>query len=296
MVEHIPMNLDSTALVVEGGGLRGVYAAGVLRYFMQRRLFIPYVIGVSSGACNCANYISRQPERNRIVNIDYVRDRRYINYFRWLRTGELFGLHFLFHTLPFDLEPYDFDAFTNSGQRLLVTVTDCMSGKALYLDRHTSHHRFLKALRASCSLPMLSHPVNYDGMVLMDGGLSDSVPLEKSISDGNQKHILILTQPKGYRKNPSRLTKVVNLRYKELPGLCKAASNRHIAYNRTMDQIDRMESRGDVFVIRPASKLTVGRVERNQDRLSRVYEQGYADGKMGWDGLCAYLNSRAAHT
>ena len=121
------MDLDKTALIVEGGGLRGVYAAGVLRFFADRRLYVPYVIGVSSGACNSANYISRQPERSRFVNINWVRDKRYISYTRWLLKGELFGMRFLFNTLPNELEPFDFNAFINSGQRLLVTATDCLT-------------------------------------------------------------------------------------------------------------------------------------------------------------------------
>ena len=289
------MNLDKTALIVEGGGLRGVYTAGALRFFMDRQLYIPYVISVSSGACNCANYISRQPDRNRIVNIEYIRDSRYISYLRWLFKGELFGMHFLFDTLPNKLEPFDYDTFFKSEQRLLVTVTDCISGKALYFDHHisyrTSYRGFLNVLRASCSLPLASHPVLHEGMVLMDGGIADSVPINKSIIDGNQKHILILTQPKGYRKKPSSFARFVALRYRKFPGLCRAAANRHITYNTTMDKIDDMERNGEAFVTRPARKLIVGRFERNKDKLYNVYNLGFEDALKTWKKLCVYMDS-----
>ena len=286
------MNLDKTALIVEGGGLRGVYAVGALRFFMDRNLYIPYVISVSSGACNCANYISRQPDRNRIVNIEYIRDSRYISFLSWLLKGELFGMHFLFDTLPNKLEPFDYDTFFKSEQRLLATVTDCMSGNALYFDHHTSYRGFLNVLRASCSLPLASHPVLHEGMVLMDGGIADSVPINKSIIDGNQKHILILTQPKGYRKKPTFYARFVVLRYRKLPGLCRAATNRHIIYNTTMDKIDDMEQNGEAFVIRPARKLIVGRFERNKDKLYRVYNLGYEDALKAWEKLCVYIEPK----
>jgi predicted patatin/cPLA2 family phospholipase len=285
------MNLDKTALIVEGGGLRGVYTAGVLHYFMDRQFYLPYVIGVSSGACNCANYISRQKKRSRIVNIDYITDRRYISYSRWLTRGELFGMRFLFDTLPNRLVPFDYDTFFSSTQRFLVTVTDCFSGKALYIDRHTSRHRFLDVLRASCSLPLMSHPVHHDGLVLMDGGIADSVPIGKSIDDGNRKHILILTQPKGYRKKPNRFAGVVGLRYRRFPGLCRAVADRHSTYNAAMDTIDAMESSGEAFVIRPEQKLIVGRVERNQEKLAKVYDLGYTDARTAWERLCAYIDA-----
>ena len=285
------MNLDRTALIVEGGGLRGVFAAGVLRFFMDRHLYVPYVIGVSSGACNCANYISRQPERNRIVNIEYINDNRYINYIRWLLKGELFGMDFLFDILPNQLEPFDYETFTKSEQRLLITVTDCISGRALYIDRHASYDGFLNVLRASCSLPLASHPVRHEGKVLMDGGIADSVPVNKSVIDGNQKHILILTQPKGYRKKPTSLSRFVGLRYKAFPELCRAATNRHINYNITMDRIDDMERNGEAFVIRPARKLIVSRVERNKDKLNKVYHLGYEDALQSWKKLRFYMDS-----
>lgn len=285
------MTFNKTALIVEGGGLRGVYTAGVLRWFMERGFYLPYVIGVSSGACNCANYISRQKERSRIVNIDFITDPRYISYSRWLIRGELFGMRFLFDTLPNRLAPFDYDTFFGSTQRFLITVTECISGKALYMDRHTSRDRFLDVLRASCSLPLMSHPVHLDGRVLMDGGIADSVPIGKSIEDGNRKHILILTQPKGYRKKPNRFAGVVALRYRRFPGLCRAVATRHRRYNATMDTIDAMQRDGKAFVIRPEQRLIVGRVERNQGKLSNVYGQGYADARKAWETLCDYVDA-----
>ncbi|MDD5723523.1 MAG: patatin family protein [Syntrophales bacterium] len=287
------MNMKSSGLVLEGGGLRGVYTSGVLRLFMDRGIFFPYVIGVSMGACNAANYISRQPERNRIVTIRYVNDSRYLSYRRLLAGGELFGMDFIFDTIPNSLVPFDYETFMQSDVNCVTVVTDCATGEALYLEKTDLGKEYLPVLRASSCLPFIAKPVRFNGLVLMDGGLSDSVPIRKSIIDGNTKHVLVLTRPKGYRKKPSSWTNgFARIRYPSLPGLCKAIARRHIGYNHTMDLIDEMERNGEVFVIRPTSHLSVGRIERNKDRLYAAYDQGYRDAVHSRDDLCRYLNTR----
>ncbi len=149
------LNTDFTGLILEGGGMRGVYTSGVLRFFMDRRLYLPYVIGVSMGACNGANYTARQPERNRIVNIRFVNDRRFISFRRLLTEGELFGTKFIFDEIPNHLVPFDFETFRRSKQRCIITATDCHTGEAVYYDKDEIGDDVLKILQAGCALPLV---------------------------------------------------------------------------------------------------------------------------------------------
>ena len=285
------MNLKNSALILEGGGLRGIYTSGVLRFFMDQELFIPYVIGVSMGACNAANYVSRQPERNRIVNTRFVNDSRYLSYLRLLTGGELFGMKFIFDTIPNSLLPFDYQTFRKSEVKCITVVTNCKTGEPLYFEKSELGENYLLILQASTCLPFISKPVRYNGQMLMDGGLSDSIPIRKSISDGNRKNVLILTQPKGYRKKRSQLNGFARIRYPGFPGLYKALANRYIRYNETMDFIDKLEQQNEAFIIRPVSALPVGRIERNKNKLYSAYDQGYLDASESYEGLCRYLTS-----
>jgi len=286
------MDLKNSGLVLEGGGLRGIYTSGVLRLLMDRGLFFPYVIGVSMGACNAANYVSRQSERNRIVNTRYVNDSRYLSYLRLLAGGELFGMDFIFDTIPNSLVPFDYETFRGSDVKCVTVVTDCTTGEALYFEKAELGEDYLSVLQASTCLPFIAKPVRYNGLILMDGGLSDSVPIKRSISDGNTKQVLILTRPKGYRKKPSWAGQIARIRYPRLPGLWNTLARRHTEYNETMDLVDQMEQKGEAFIIRPRSDLHVGRIERSKNKLYAAYDQGYQDAAQSCDELCRYLNIR----
>ncbi|MBL0713081.1 MAG: patatin family protein [Desulfosarcina sp.] len=280
------------ALVLEGGGLRGHYTAGVLRFFMDRGLYFPYVIGVSIGACNGSNYVSRQAERNRIVNTCFVGDPRFMSYARLLRTGELFGMDFIFDTLPHVLVPFDFKAFRTSRQRFVVTTTDCATGSAVYYEKaQLDDAALLTVLRAGCCLPFLQKPVCFDGKLLMDGGIADPVPVRKSIADGNTRHVLVLTRPAGYRKRVSRLAGLTRIRYPHYKGLGRAFASRAQRYNRTVALIDQLEGEGAIFVIRPRGLLDVRRTERNVRKLEAVYARGYRDAADRFEAMTTYLGA-----
>jgi predicted patatin/cPLA2 family phospholipase len=286
------MDLTGTALILEGGGLRGNYTAGVLRFFMDKGVYFPYVIGVSIGACNGSNYVARQPERNRVVNTRYVRDRRFLSYRRLLAGGGLFGMDFVFGTIPLQLVPFDFERFFTSDQRHITTVTDCATGEPRYYEKdHLGRRDFLRILQAGCSLPLLQKPVRFDKHVLMDGGIADPIPLRKSMVDGNTRHVLILTQPRGYRKQASPLAGLINLRYAHFPGLNRAFADRHRRYNETIQCIDDLEHKKEVFTIRPAASLAVSRAERNKDKLVAIYDQGYNDAAAHHTDLITYLEA-----
>jgi len=288
-------DLTGAALILEGGGLRGNYTAGVLRYFMDQGLYFPYVIGVSMGACNGSNYVARQPERNRIVNTRFVRDSRFLSYRRLLAGGGLFGMAFVFGTIPLKLVPFDFDQFFANNQRYVITVTDCATGAPRYYEKKDVGRRhFLRILQAGCSLPLLQKPVRFDGRLFMDGGIADPIPLGKSMADGNTRHVLILTQPRGYVKKPSLFAALVRLRYGHYPALVHTFAHRHQRYNETMALLDDLEQRAAIFTIRPKASLAVGRAERNKDKLYAIYDMGYHDAAKEYDALKSYLGGPRA--
>jgi predicted patatin/cPLA2 family phospholipase len=283
--------LEEAALILEGGGLRGSFTSGVLRRFVDDKLYFACVIGVSMGACNAANYLSLQPERNRIVNTRYVRDRRYLSYLRLLTGGDLFGMDFIFRELPEKLVPFDMETFLANPARCLTTVTDCVTGEALYYEKTELDGDYLTVLKASSSLPFIAKPVEYGGRMLMDGGLADSVPVRRALEDGWKKRVVVLTRPAGYRKKPSNLPGIFLRGYRAFPGLLKNLKERYLRYNETVDYIEELESRGEIFVIRPAEDLPAGRVERDTGRIYLTYDLGYAAADANFGKLREYLRA-----
>jgi len=179
----------------------------------------------------------------------------------------------------------------NNNATCITVVTDCDTGKPIYYEKKDLGEGYLKILQASNSLPFVAKPIHYEGRTLMDGGLSDSVPVRKSMEDGNRKNVLILTRPKGYRKKRPLFLRFAAIRYSRYKGLCEALASRHTGYNETMDFIDQLEDRGEVFAIRPRLALNVGRAERNKDKLYAAYDQGYSDAAACYTALCSYFNS-----
>jgi len=283
------LKLENAALVLEGGGMRGTFSSGVLRRFVDDKLYFEYVIGVSMGACNAANYVSLQPERNRIVNTRYVRDSRYISYRRLFLRGELFGMSFIFGDLPNKLIPFDFKTFHENPVRYNVGVTNCHTGEPLYFEKSNLGSDFIDVLIASSSLPFIAKPVKYKGMFLMDGGLSDAIPVKRALDDGYKKSVVILTRQRGYRKKPSKMPKIFLMRYRKFPGLLQNMKTQHSRYNETIDYIETLEERGEIFVIRPDVKPLAGRVERNIAKIYLTYDQGYEAASACFPQLLEYL-------
>nr|MDA8227721.1 patatin family protein [Desulfitobacterium hafniense] len=223
--------MENAGLVLEGGGMRGVYTAGVLDCLLKYNLHIPYVIGVSAGACNGASYISRQTQRSKRININYIRDSRYLSYRNLIKERSIFGMDFLFNKIPYKLEPFDFITFFNSDQRFVMGATDCLTGKPIYFEKNdfTTNDReraVLTAMQASSSLPFLSRTVDFEGFKLLDGGISDPIPIKKSIQDGNNKNIVILTRNESYRKKPFKQEWLAKRFYPKYIGLIEAMVNR----------------------------------------------------------------------
>nr|WP_073049791.1 patatin family protein [Dethiosulfatibacter aminovorans] len=280
--------MEKTGLVLEGGGFRGIYSAGILDYFLERDIRFPYVIGVSMGACNGTNYVSKQVGRNLRVPYNYINDRRYISFYNLIFKGGLFGMDFVFGEIPRKLDVFDWKTYEESDQRFIVVATDCRTGKPEYFEKGKMDD-LLEVLKASSSLPFISDMITINGKSYLDGGMSDSIPVRKALEDGNEKLVVILTRPEGYEKKPSSMGFLTRIKYGKYPELINCIENRYREYNETLDYVKRLESEGKAFVIRPVESLDMGRVERNRDKLKATYYLGYRDAEAIEDELLEFL-------
>lgn len=282
--------MRNVGLVLEGGGMRGLYTCGVLEYFMEKDLYFNYVIGVSAGACNAVSYISRQKGRNEKVIINFVKDWRYMSFRNLLLKKSYFGMDFIFDEIPHHHVPFDYATFQKSSCEFLIVATDCKTGKPIYLNKNDLGDKFL-ALRASSSLPMLSPIVNYNGYELLDGGLSDSIPIKKSICDGHTRNIIVLTRNEGYRKSPGKFSTLLKLKYRNYPLLVDTMLNRYQTYNATLDYIAQLEKDGQAIVIRPSKKLAVDRLEKDPHKLHELLQNGYDDVRNCYDKIAEFISA-----
>lgn len=277
------------ALVLEGGGTRGVFTAGVLDYLMEKEVKFPYVIGVSAGACNAIDYVSKQIGRTKDCTIIQDRKNRYIGTKDALKKGYLFDMDRLFDEYPNRLFPFDFDTYFASDIQCEVVVTNCLTGEAMYLSEKQDKERLLTICRASSSIPLISPVVDVDGIPCVDGGVADSVPLIHSMKLGHQKNVVVLTRNKGYRKKaPGKSRLLYTAALKKYPNLLNALLNRYRNYNRVMELVEKWEEEGHIFVIRPEVE-PVSRTEQNVEKLTEFYDHGYQLMKQRMEEMQAYL-------
>ena len=273
------MQIDrKTGLVLEGGGMRGVFTSGVLDAFMKHNLTFPYVVAVSAGACNGMSYVSHQPRRARISNIDYLERYKYIGIRHLVTQGCIFDRDLLYDKFPNQYLPFDFDTFFNSEMEFEMVTTNCRTGLPMYLSERHDRQRALDIVRASSSLPYVSKIVDVDGEPMLDGGIVDSIPVERAIAKGFPRNVLVLTRNKGYRST-GRDHKTPRFVYRNYPRLRVALSHRIEAYNAQLDTIDSMEAEGRVLCIRPERPMEVGRIEKDTAKLERLYEEGFMLGE-----------------
>lgn len=273
------MQIDrKTGLVLEGGGMRGVFTSGVLDAFMKHDLTFPYVVAVSAGACNGMSYVSHQPRRARISNIDYLARYKYIGIRHLVTQGCIFDRDLLYDKFPNQYLPFDFDTFFNSEMEFEMVTTNCRTGLPMYLSERHDRQRALDIVRASSSLPYVSKIVDVDGEPMLDGGIVDSIPVERAIAKGFPRNVLVLTRNKDYRST-GRDHKTPHFVYRNYPRLRVALSHRIEAYNAQLDMIDRMEAEGRVLCIRPERPMEVGRIEKDTAKLERLYEEGFMLGE-----------------
>lgn len=269
------MTIDNnTGLVLEGGGLRGVFTCGVLDCFMDHGIRFPFAVGVSAGACNGLSYMSGQRGRAKSSNIDLMDKHHYIGFKYLLTQRNIMDFKLLFEDFPERIIPYDYDAYFSNPARFVMVTTNCLTGKAEYFEEKSSSKRVMDIVRASSSLPFVS-PITYvDGVPMLDGGIADSIPVRYALSQGYERLVVILTRNKGYRKQNSEM-RAVKVFYRKYPNLQKALSQRNAVYNQTMDLIERLEDEGRITVIRPIRPVEVGRMEKDTAKLTMLYQEGY---------------------
>ncbi len=268
----------NTGLVLEGGGMRGVFTSGVLDGFMKNDVYFHYVVAVSAGACNGLSYMSHQIRRARISNIDYLAKYKYIGLRHLVTQGCIFDRKLLYEDFPNTLLPYDYDTFFNNPDEFEMVTTNCLTGRACYMSEKSDSQRLIDICRASSSLPYVSKIVNVDGIPMLDGGITDSIPILHSIEKGHKTNVLVLTRNKGYRST-EKDHKIPHFIYKNYPRLRVVLSHRCQAYNQQLDMVDEMERKGDIVCIRPEKPMEVGRMEKDIEKLQRLYEEGYALGE-----------------
>lgn len=277
------------ALVLEGGGMRGVYTAGVLDFFLDANIFFCTCYGVSAGACNAASYLSRQRGRALAVNIDYLQDKRYVSLGNLFFKGNLFGPEMLYDTIPNKLNIYDyetFDSFIHEGGRFYAVMTNVDTGKPVYYEVKDMR-KDIVAIQASSSLPMVSQNVCIDGVPYLDGGVADPIPFLAAKQNGAKKVVVVLTQDATYEKQKNRLAGLMSMRYKGQ--FLQEMKDRHESYNRTMQLLNAAEQAGEAFIIRPKKPVAIKRVEKDVDALKNLYGSGYEDGATCYKRLVKFL-------
>jgi predicted patatin/cPLA2 family phospholipase len=278
-----------TGLVLEGGAMRGIFTAGVTDIMMENGIDFDGVIGVSAGAAFGCNYKSKQNGRAIRYNLKFCNDKRFCSVQSLVKTGDMFGADFCYHELPSKHDIFDTKTFEENPQEFYVVCTDFITGKPVYKRLDKAEYNDLEWIRASASMPLASRIVEIDGYKLLDGGISDSIPLAYFQKIGYEKCVVILTQPKGYIKTPSKSIYAAKLMLRKYPELIKTLENRPEVYNKQVKYIRNEEKKGNVFVIAPEEKLPVNRVEHDADKLRAVYEIGRKIGKNRLNDLKAFL-------
>lgn len=263
-----------SGLILEGGGMRGVFTCGVLDNLMDRGVRFPYTIGVSAGACNGLSYMSGQRGRGKFSNIDLLEKYHYIDLKQLLLKGNIMDFELLFHTFPEQIIPYHYDVLAQCEEHFEMVTTDCRTGCACYFEEKHNPKRVIDIVKASSSLPFVS-PISYvDGVPMLDGGIADSIPLLRARELGYDNNLVVLTRNKGYRK-PHKPTTVPPFFYRKYPHLREAIRQRNALYNEQVDMVERLEAEGKLTVIRPIKPITVDRMERDTDKLLDLYNEGY---------------------
>ncbi len=281
-----------TALVAEGGGMRGAYTAGIMDILLDAQLKFGGYAGTSAGATHLCNYLSEQRERNLRLDTIHSADKRYMSWRTFFKTGDFFGVEFCYHTIPEIIDPFDYETFAQNAKEseFYAVSSNLETGKAEYLRiQDIRYSEEMDALRASASLPLISHTVEYQNKKLLDGGICDSIPFE-GIAEKFKKLIVILTRPADYVKKPDSTLFLTKLKYRKFPNFIQAAATRHIRYNQSLKTLAQYEQTGKAFVFRPSQSFQISRVEKDKSKLVRLYELGLQDAQNALPQLNDFLN------
>lgn len=277
-------------LILEGGAMRGMFTAGVMDVLMENGIEFDGAIGVSAGAAFGVNYKSKQIGRVIRYNTRFVRDKRYCGLRVLLKTGNIYNTDFCYNEVPLKHDVFDFDTYENNPMEFFLVCTDVESGEAVYHRYDGLKDHGFDWIRASASMPLVSRIVEIDGKKLLDGGVADSIPVKFFEKIGYNKNVVVLTQPKDYKKSPNKMLPWIRMKYKRYEGFVDAVANRHIRYNETLKYINEKERAGDLWVIRPECALPVRRVEKDPKKLKEAYEIGRKVALEQLEGLINFLS------
>lgn len=280
-------------LVLEGGAMRGLWTAGVIDVMMENNIWPDGIIGVSAGAAFGCNYKSRQIGRAIRYNMRFAKDKRYSGLLSLFTSGNYFNADFAYHKVPMQYDVFDSNTFQQNEMEFHIVCTDVNTGKAVYHQIKEVNEETLEWIRASSSMPVLSSIVNIGKMRLLDGGVSDSIPLKHFEDEGFKRNIVILTQPKGYKKKRNKLMILIRLFLHRYPLMVKAMEERYIMYNRQLEYIEQAELKGRCLVLRPEEKIPIGHISHNPKEMRKVYEMGRNVGLKYLDRISAFLSNDA---
>ena len=263
-----------TALVLEGGGMRGVFTSGVLDWMIDHDITFPYLVGVSAGSSNALSYASHQRGRGKYIFADLQVERHYLGIRNIWRHRSIMDMELLYHELPKSLWPYDYDAYRNNPMRVESVATDCLTGEAVYLEEKASTERIIDIVRASSSLPFVCPIAHVDNRPMLDGGIADSIPLQHALEQGYEHAVVVLTRHRGYRKEEKEV-KLPPFIYARYPKLREAIRTRARRYNAQVEWLEQLEREGRITVIRPDNPVEVARIETDLNKMNVLYEHGF---------------------
>jgi len=270
------MNENKIGLVLEGGGHRGIYTAGILDVFAQNNISFDGIMGVS-GCIHGVSFLSGQIGRSVRYTTRFCNNPSYMSFKSLIKTGDFFNVDFCYYKLPETLDPFDNDAFDKNPTPFYAVCSDVKTGKAVYHKCDSVRGEKIKWIQASASMPLAAKIVKIDEGEFLDGGITDSIPIKKMQELGYSKNIVILTQEAGYRKKPNSLLPLIKRVYKKYPELINAIQNRHIIYNQQLDYLEEQEKLGNVIIIRPSQKPQAGRIEKDKEKILSTYNLGRND-------------------
>lgn len=265
-----------TALVLEGGGMRGYYSAGVFEGFMEKGIMFPYIAGVSAGAANALSYISGQPMRSRQIVEHFASTPEYVSVRNLFKYGSMFNRELVFRKIPQKHVFFDYEALKSAPIEFYTGTMDCKTGKAVWFDKNELSEN-LEITEASCAVPMIAPIVKYKGFELLDGGIPAPIPIEKSLEDKNTFHVIVLTQNKGYVKKPFNNSALAKIIYRKYPNVVKALEMRHEIYNRQVALCEKLEKENKAIIIRPKDPIKVSRTTRDTKLILDLYDEGHRE-------------------
>ena len=280
---------SKTGIVLEGGGMRGMYTCGILDVLMENRIYLDGMVGVSAGIAFGCNYKSRQIGRALRYNVRFAHDKRYSGLMSLLKTGNYYNAYFAYKLVPTHYDVFDYNVFEDSPMECYAVCFDVKSGEGVYHRLDHVNDDFFEWIRASASMPVVAQPVEVGGRLLLDGGLADSIPLEFMMSKGYQRNVVILTREEGFRKTAEHGMWLMKPMLRKWPKVIEALRHRPAHYNQQLQVVREQERLGNAFVFRPLKPLNVSRTTHDPKEMNRVYQQGREEALQRLDELRKFL-------